>query len=588
MQKAKTGKFSIKAAGGLFPNTRKALETPVVESPQEETQDAAVKSQALKAMLQMLSVGLLAGGGARLLQEGISRFGSKQKSIDSDPTVTLDIHRPDLKTRRLKRAAMESVTDWAPYYPLMFGATGLGLYGGYSGVRAIADLLKKRELTQDLEEARQEFEDALDAQYQEGRPHKYANLQREIDTAYERWLAAPQEKEANFQGVAGGAALGTAALIWLLSHKAAYSRLHKADPEALRKKILSKQRRIRQAIAPPPVVFEFPEEEENEGQDKLAADPEYIPGGKAEGMDAQDLAKKHDVSLQQILSQLNKGIEIEHEHTPKDEVAREIAKDHLEEDPKYYKPHLEDMEEEGKAELELAGPKTEDTHEPTTADVRSILNSIVTSTNLDDKAVHKKYLARGVAPEEGEEVVYSTLQDMLKAHGEEVDPSKIREREPEDDDEGAKAAAVVDHACGSCKNFNGGTCAKQAEVIKAVGEDNLTIYLSNPTKPNSCPFYASENEDKDDQKVEETEEKEAGIGDILSQSKNWLEGQMLNSPALQSQVTQAAKDAAQDPQTLQPAAQALASNPSFQQGVNTGAMKKVQSIPVLGSLFGAK
>lgn len=49
-----------------------------------------------------------------------------------------------------------------------------------------------------------------------------------------------------------------------------------------------------------------------------------------------ELARKHKVDKKQIEDQLSKGIKIEMEHTKKYEVAKEIALDHLKEDPKYY------------------------------------------------------------------------------------------------------------------------------------------------------------------------------------------------------------------------------------------------------------
>lgn len=48
------------------------------------------------------------------------------------------------------------------------------------------------------------------------------------------------------------------------------------------------------------------------------------------------LAKKHDVSVDELKKQLEKGIGVEHEHTKDDDKARKIALDHLEEDPRYY------------------------------------------------------------------------------------------------------------------------------------------------------------------------------------------------------------------------------------------------------------
>ena len=53
---------------------------------------------------------------------------------------------------------------------------------------------------------------------------------------------------------------------------------------------------------------------------------ERIPGGRAEGKDPD----KYDSN------QINMGREIEMEHTPDKEVAKEISRDHLEEFDTYY------------------------------------------------------------------------------------------------------------------------------------------------------------------------------------------------------------------------------------------------------------
>ena len=58
----------------------------------------------------------------------------------------------------------------------------------------------------------------------------------------------------------------------------------------------------------------------------------------------QDIAKKHGVSVKQIMNQLQKGIEIEYEHTKDKSASAEIALDHLLELPDYY-DRLEKMEE---------------------------------------------------------------------------------------------------------------------------------------------------------------------------------------------------------------------------------------------------
>lgn len=61
-----------------------------------------------------------------------------------------------------------------------------------------------------------------------------------------------------------------------------------------------------------------------------------IVGGLADNLTLQDIAKKHNVTSQQIASQLAKGIKVEMEHTNNRKMAEEIALDHLSELPDYY------------------------------------------------------------------------------------------------------------------------------------------------------------------------------------------------------------------------------------------------------------
>ena len=70
-----------------------------------------------------------------------------------------------------------------------------------------------------------------------------------------------------------------------------------------------------------------------------------IPGGLAKGMTLNDIAKKHNISVDTIVKDLKKGMKVEMEHTTDVNVAKEIAFDHLYEDPKYY-DKLSKMENE--------------------------------------------------------------------------------------------------------------------------------------------------------------------------------------------------------------------------------------------------
>jgi hypothetical protein len=63
---------------------------------------------------------------------------------------------------------------------------------------------------------------------------------------------------------------------------------------------------------------------------------ESVLNGLAKGMTLNDLAKKHNVSLETLQKEHKKGTDVELEHTSSWEMAAAIAKDHLFEDPDYY------------------------------------------------------------------------------------------------------------------------------------------------------------------------------------------------------------------------------------------------------------
>lgn len=61
-----------------------------------------------------------------------------------------------------------------------------------------------------------------------------------------------------------------------------------------------------------------------------------MKGGKADKLTLPKIAKKHKVSIVDLTSQLKLGIKTEMEHTDNKAKAKEIAMDHLSENPKYY------------------------------------------------------------------------------------------------------------------------------------------------------------------------------------------------------------------------------------------------------------
>lgn len=61
-----------------------------------------------------------------------------------------------------------------------------------------------------------------------------------------------------------------------------------------------------------------------------------IPGGLAQGMTLRDIANKHKIDIDDLVSEFRKGIKAEMEHTTDVNISKEITLDHLFEDPKYY------------------------------------------------------------------------------------------------------------------------------------------------------------------------------------------------------------------------------------------------------------
>jgi len=74
---------------------------------------------------------------------------------------------------------------------------------------------------------------------------------------------------------------------------------------------------------------------------------ENLKGGKADNKTLNQLTKKHDVKKTTLKKQLKKGMNVEKEHVKKANSRKEIAMDHIAEDPKYY-DKLEKIEKKGK------------------------------------------------------------------------------------------------------------------------------------------------------------------------------------------------------------------------------------------------
>lgn len=138
-----------------------------------------------------------------------------------------------------------------------------------------------------------------------------------------------------------------------------------------------------------------------------------IKGGKADKLSVEDIAKKHDVSIESIESQIKMGKKVEMEHVDDSDLAEEIAMDHLEEIPDYY-TRLKDMEKEAKKELNLeskrfmalAGIKEADKKFLTNESFQENSEEVVDKTKKDDDFTVLKFEQQDIEPGPDDEELY--------------------------------------------------------------------------------------------------------------------------------------------------------------------------------------
>lgn len=75
----------------------------------------------------------------------------------------------------------------------------------------------------------------------------------------------------------------------------------------------------------------------------LSENKNKLVGGLADKLTPKDIADKFNLPLSKIEAQIKRGMKAEKEHTNNEEEQREIAMDHLTENPKYY-DYLDKME----------------------------------------------------------------------------------------------------------------------------------------------------------------------------------------------------------------------------------------------------
>jgi hypothetical protein len=85
--------------------------------------------------------------------------------------------------------------------------------------------------------------------------------------------------------------------------------------------------------------------------DKILSE-DILQGGLSDNHTPKDIARKHNVSIDDIRFQIAKGLKVEYEHTNDKKIAMEIVLDHLYEISDYY-DRLEEMEKDAKVKEEM-------------------------------------------------------------------------------------------------------------------------------------------------------------------------------------------------------------------------------------------
>lgn len=133
---------------------------------------------------------------------------------------------------------------------------------------------------------------------------------------------------------------------------------------------------------------------------------DLIPGGKAQGHPSSDYPA----------DQIRMGVKVEREHTPDPRKAEEIARDHLQEFPRYYsalKKMESQLEKKGDGDEANEGKET-DVTPGKKVPREALLQFFRANPNPDDEKVHELAEAYGTDPHTMETQIYGILSDLMQ------------------------------------------------------------------------------------------------------------------------------------------------------------------------------
>ena len=218
---------------------------------QNAKMQSAAKSQILNTMLL--------GGGLGAAFRGVTGLsnllGESKPTASPRRVVELPVPYADKPTAKKsvkeKRAGDEDATvpyGLSYYMPGMLLGGGLAAAGGWKGVDALIDRQRHKQETESLDEAKQEYEDALLGSYKRA-------VDEALDKAFKTY-----EKKAGLADITGGltgAGLTYAAASLPAGYMVVNDMMKKNSKRALLEKAL-KERARRQAIMQPPEIYAIP------------------------------------------------------------------------------------------------------------------------------------------------------------------------------------------------------------------------------------------------------------------------------------------------------------------------------------------
>lgn len=250
---------------GLLPNVN--LGASAARQAVQATQNQRLQSDAKRDIVRNLVMAL--GGGAALRGAvGLHSMVTEPSRIKpTQRVVEMPVAYPsDEDEKQGRDAAATSPVGLSYYIPGMLLGGAVAGYGGWKGVDALLDRQRRKQTDEDLDSAKQEYEQALLGSYKKATdsaldqafvPYtKAAGIGKVLDDTVS--AVAP-----NAPGIASGLgttyALATAPLGFLMVH----NMMKKNSKRALLQKAMQERAR-RQALTQPPEIYAVPRPQEEE------------------------------------------------------------------------------------------------------------------------------------------------------------------------------------------------------------------------------------------------------------------------------------------------------------------------------------